>query len=226
MFNFVNAVKHSFFVSCQAKQNSHLNKPEILLRIAKDVISAGAYGIRAEGIDNLIVMNKGLDVPIISLVKTKFDDGSVCITRKMSQVEKLAEIESKLIAIDGTERIQDGLTGPKFISKIKKRFPNTKIIADISTLKEAKKSVDYGADYVATTLNGYTPWTISGSSKRFDFHFLDSLCNEIKPNQLIAEGRISDPKTLSKIFKYNLHCVVVGKAITDPSYLCKKFLKT
>jgi N-acylglucosamine-6-phosphate 2-epimerase len=201
-----------------------LNKPEILLGIAKDVIFAGAFGIRAEGIDNLIVMNEGLDVPVISLIKTKFDDGSVCITRKMIQIEKLTEIGSRLIAIDGTERIQDGLTGPKFISKVKKRFPDIKIIADISTLKEAKKSVDYGADYVATTLNGYTPWTISGSSKRFDFHFLDSLCNEIKSYKLIAEGRISDPKTLSKIFKYNLHSVVVGKAITDPSHLTSCFL--
>ena len=222
----MNVVGNRLFVSCQAKVNSHLNKPDILLRIAKDVIFAGAHGIRAEGIENLIVMNEGLDVPIISLVKTKFDDGSVCITRKLSLIERLVEIGSKLIAIDGTDRVHEGLTGPEIISAVKKKFPQIKIIADISILEEAKNCIKSGADYVATTLNGYTPWTLKKPNKMFDFHFLDSLCNEIKSNRLIAEGRISDPKTLSKIFKYNLHSVVVGKAITDPSYLCKQFLKT
>ena len=120
----------------------------------------------------------------------------------------------------------EGLTGPEIISAVKKKFPQIKIIADISILEEAKNCIKSGADYVATTLNGYTPWTLKKPNKMFDFHFLDSLCNEIKSNRLIAEGRISDPKTLSKIFKYNLHSVVVGKAITDPSYLCKQFLKT
>lgn len=222
----MNPVENRLFVSCQAKQNSHLNKPDILLGIAKDVISAGAYGIRAEGIENLIVMNEGLDVPIISLVKTKFDDGFVCITRKLTLVDRLVELGSKLIAIDGTNRVHEGLTGPEIISVVKKKFPQINIIADISILEEAKNCIESGADYVATTLNGYTPWTLKKQNKMFDFHFLDSLCNEINSNQLIAEGRISDPKTLSKIFKYNLHSVVVGKAITDPSYLCKQFLKT
>lgn len=220
----VNSSKNSLFVSCQAKLNSFMNSPDILLRIAKEVISAGAVGIRAEGIDNLIVMNDSLDVPVISLVKTKFDDGSVCITRNMGLIDELVEIESNLIAIDGTERIHDGLTGPKFISLVKEKFLDVKIIADISTLEEAKRSIDYGADYVATTLNGYTPWTLSGSCKKFDFYFLDSLCREINSPQIIAEGRISEPKTISKIFEYDIHSVVVGKAITDPYYLTSRFL--
>ena len=92
----MNVVENRLFVSCQAKVNSHLNKPDILLRIAKDVIFAGAHGIRAEGIENLIVMNESLDVPIISLVKTKFDDGSVCITRKLSLIERLCRNRIKI----------------------------------------------------------------------------------------------------------------------------------
>ena len=216
--------QNSLFVSCQAKPKSFMNRPDVLLSIAKDVISAGAFGIRAEGIDNLIGMIESLDVPVISLVKTNFDDGSVCITRKMSQIEKLIQIGSKLIAIDGTERVHEGLTGPKLISMVKKKFPEIAIVADISIIEEAKKSIDFGADYVATTLNGYTPWTIPRSCKNFDFNFLDSLCSEMKLKQIIAEGRICEPKTISKIFEYDIHSVVVGKAITDPSYITSCFL--
>ena len=119
---------------------------------------------------------------------------------------------------------EGGLTGPEIISAVKKKYPYIKIIADISILTEAKNCIESGADYVATTLHGYTPWTLKKPKKMFDFHFLDSLCNEIKSNQLIAGGRISDPETLSKIFKYNLNSVVVGKAITDPSHLTSYFL--
>ena len=59
--------------------------------------------------------------------------------------------------------------------------------------------------YMATHL------TYTKQNKMFDFHFLDSR-NEIKPYNLIAEGRISEPNVLSKIYKYNLHSVV-GKAL-------------
>lgn len=211
-------------MSCQAARNSYLNKPEILLRIAKDVIQAGAFGIRAEGLKNLAIMHKEINVPIITLVKSKFEDGSVCITRNFSQIEELIKLGAKLIAVDGTDRFKDGFKGPKLISYVKKIFPEVKIIADISTLNEANSSIQSGADYVATTLHGYTPWTHTKQNKMFDFHFLDSLCKEIEPYNLIAEGRISEPNILSKIFKYNLHSVVVGKAITDPSYLTSCFL--
>jgi N-acylglucosamine-6-phosphate 2-epimerase len=111
--------ENRLFVSCQAKQDSYLNKPEILIGVAQDVISAGAIGIRAEGIENLKLMHANLRVPIISLIKSEFDDRYVCITRKISKFEELLQVGSEIIAIDGTDRIFDGLSGPRLISIVK-----------------------------------------------------------------------------------------------------------
>ena len=216
--------KTRLYVSCQASICSHLNNPELLLCVAKDVVSAGAFGIRAEGISNLKLMHENLKVPIISLVKSKYQDGSVCITRKISQINKLVEVGCKTIAVDGTNRIIDSMTGSMFITFIKNNFPEVSIIADVSTLEEAVSSLYAGANYVATTLRGYTPWTSHNSYDNFDFNFLDKICSEISPNKIVAEGRISSPSIFGDLCAYNLNSIVVGKAISDPKYLTKNFL--
>ena len=88
-------------------------------------------------------------------------------------------------------------------------------MADIATLDEAIACEEAGADLISTTLNGYTPETISDKIKEPNYALVTQLVKRIKI-PVVAEGRINTPEAAKKMVELGAYAVVVGTAITRP----------
>jgi N-acylglucosamine-6-phosphate 2-epimerase len=215
-------LKNGLIVSCQAEGNDPFNKPELVALFAKAAIMGGASGIRTEGYEKTKAIVETVDVPVIGLIKSYFPDKFVRITGTFSDVDKLIASGCSIIAIDGTFRKRENLTGPEFISKIKKKY-NCLIMADIAQAAEGLACFDAGADCVSTTLSGYTPDTINNPKDRPDFELVKKLVDHL-PIPVIAEGKINTPELAAEMMEYNPWAIVVGTAITRPRVVTNWFV--
>lgn len=218
-----NKLKNKLIVSCQAEGNSPFNSPAGVTMFALAAIQGGAAGIRSEGIAKTAEIIKNVNVPVIGLLKNKFDDGTVRITGSFKEIEQLIEINTNIIAVDGTIREREGLSGHKFIEEIKKRY-NVIIMADISTYEEGILCADSGADCISTTLSGYTPYTNHLKTDEPDYDLLEKLSTTVKI-PVFAEGRINTPAIAKKIMEKGAFALVVGSAITRPTLITEWFVK-
>ena len=161
-------------------------------------------------------------LPIIGLLKSQFPDGTVCITGSFAEVEQLLTTGCcDIVAIDGTFREREGLTGPQFIKEVKKRF-GCLVLADIATYEEAKACEENGADAISTTLNGYTPDTLS-SMETPNFFLLEKILKDIKI-PVFAEGRYNTPADAQKAMEMGAYAVISGTAITRPRVVSRWFV--
>lgn len=218
----IEKLKRKLIVSCQAEGDSPFNSPEGVTMFAKAAIIGGAAAIRSEGIAKTKMIIERTNVTVIGLVKTKFEDGSVRITGSFNDVKDLISIGTHIIAIDGTFRLRENLSGPDFINKIKSEF-DCLVMADIAKEDEALKCAEAGADLISTTLNGYTPETIQDKIKSPNFELVKSLADKINI-PVIAEGRINTPQDAGKMIELGAFAVVVGTAITRPHIITSWFV--
>lgn len=213
-------------VSCQAEGDSPFNSPERVTDFALAAIIGGASGIRTCGIEKTKSIIDNTHVPVIGLTKAYFADGTVCITGTFQDVADLIATGTHIIAVDGTFRLREnGLTGPEYITEIRKRFGNTLIMADISTVEEAIACKEAGADCVSTTLCGYTPETIAESKNGPSIDVLRSCVNLLPNYPVFAEGRYNTPKDAAMAIKAGAWAVVIGSAITRPHLITQWFVE-
>lgn len=218
-----NTIRNGLIVSCQAEGNSPFNSPEGVAMFAKAAVNGGAVAIRSEGVEKTSSIIKAVPVPVVGLVKSYFDDGFVRITGSFSDVEQLVSIGTNIIAIDGTFRKREELSGPDFIAQAKERF-GCVIMADIATEQEALECTAAGADCVSTTLSGYTPET-KHLHDGPDFELLQRL-HAVLNIPVIAEGRINTPALAARMSSLGAWSIVVGSAITRPTEITKWFVES
>jgi N-acylglucosamine-6-phosphate 2-epimerase len=224
MSNFLEIVKNRLIVSCQAEGDSPFNSPEGVTAFAIAAKQGGAVAIRSEGVEKTAMIVQKLGLPVIGLVKSAFADGSVCITGSFDSVDKLLKAGCHVVAVDGTDRLREGMTGPEFIREIKKNR-RCLVMADIATFEEAVDCARAGADCVSTTLSGYTPETEERASEGPDFELIESLVKYYGPDYpVIAEGRINTPELAARAMQAGAWAVVVGSAITRPQLITKWFV--
>lgn len=215
-------LKDGLIVSCQSEGDDPFNSPEGVTLFARAAEMGGAKGIRSEGIEKTKSIIANVKIPVIGLIKSKFEDGSVRITGSFKDFESLLEIGCHLIAVDGTFRKREGLNGPEFINKLKQNYKAI-IMADIATYDEAIACVENGADCVSTTLSGYTPATYHLNKEIPDFDLLKQLTNKLKI-PVFAEGRYNTPEFCARAIKIGAWSVVVGTAITRPRIVTSWFV--
>jgi N-acylglucosamine-6-phosphate 2-epimerase len=223
MDSFFNEIKGNLIVSCQHEDGSPFNNPESMANFAYCAWKGGAAAIRTEGIDNVLAISKATPLPIIGLVKSAFSDGSVLITGTMQNVEELVKAGCKVVAIDGTFRLRQGLSGPDFIKKVKREF-GVLVMADIDGVDEADACIEAGADCISTTLAGYTPNTQGFNHHVPDLELLKVLCQKYPQRiPIIAEGRFNTPQLAKIAIEIGAWSVVAGTAITRPLTITKWF---
>lgn len=222
--NVIESLRGEMVVSCQAEGDDPFNTPEYVALFAKAAMMGGAKAIRSEGVEKIKAIKALVDLPIIGLVKSKFPDGYVRITGSMEEIEQLANIGCDIIAVDGTFREREGLSGPEFIRKIKNLYPKLVILADIATIDEAIACEEANADCVSTTLSGYTPNTCTDSTTA-DFVLIEQAAARLSV-PLFAEGRINTPDDAAKAISLGAYAVITGSAITRPRVITQWFVNT
>lgn len=210
-------------VSCQALRDEPLFGAGHMAAMARAAVSAGAVAIRANGPVDIAAIRLAVEVPILGLFKVDLPGFDVRITPTLDHAVQVARAGADLIAIDATRRPHPGGNLDKLIEQIHRRT-GLPVMADVSTLDEGLAAVAYGADFVSTTLSGYT--ADSPTQAGPDFALLEQLLAALRPQgtPVIAEGRIATPEQAAQALALGAYAVVVGSAITRPQWITARFV--
>lgn len=216
-------IKRGLIVSCQAEEGSPFNSPEFIVAFAKAAELGGAVAVRICGVENIKAVHNKVRIPIIGITKGNYPDGSVLITPTLEDVESVIAAGAAIVAVDATWRTRpNGLTGAEMVRAVKSKH-DIYLVADVATLDEGMQAARSGADFVATTLSGYTPYTIEKDMSRPDLELVAELGARLA-DRVIAEGRIWTPEHASEALRLGAFGVVVGTAITRPVEIVKRFV--
>ncbi|WP_373464043.1 N-acetylmannosamine-6-phosphate 2-epimerase [Borrelia sp. BU AG58] len=219
-------IERGLIVSCQALEGEPLYSSFIMSRMALAAKMGGAVGIRANGISDISKIKSEVDLPIIGIIKKVYGNSSVFITPTIREVDELHGEGVDVIALDATlgER-PDGILLSEFFNKIREKYPNQLLMADIGSLEEAIIADKLGFDFIGTTLHGYTKDTEGLNIADDDFSFLKKLLGCNLKSKLVVEGKIDTPLKAKRCFELGVSFVVVGSAITRPMEITKSFVE-
>ena len=221
--NVLNKIKGKLVVSCQALPEEPLHSPFIMGRMAYAAYLGGASGIRANSVEDIKEIKTVVDLPIIGIIKRVYEGSDVFITPTMKEVDDLYREGVDIIAMDATDRIRpDGTTISELFPRLREAYKDQLFMADCSTYEEALKAVELGFDCIGTTLSGYTEATRGKILP--DFEMVEKLVNTISM-PVIAEGGVSTPEELKRMFDLGVYSSVVGSAITRPMEITQRFMK-
>lgn len=206
-------------VSCQALENEPLHGSHHMSAMAKAAEMGGAVGIRANSPSDITAIKKVVNLPVIGLFKKKYAHYDLHITPTVEDALAVHRSGADIVAIDGTERTRpDHKTLKETIAKLKQY--GIRVMADVSTFEEGMSAAKYGADYVSTTLSGYTPYSKKQDGP--DFELVTAL-SKVLSVPVAAEGRIRSPQEAVAALEAGAHFVVVGGAITRPQFITQMF---
>ena len=217
----LNQLRHVLIVSCEALPDEPLHSSFIMSKMALAAKQGGASGIRANTVVDIQAIKTEVDLPIIGIIKKDYPNEAVFITPTFEEIAELAEEGIDIIALDGTDRVRpDGSTFSQLLHRAKEAYPNQLFMADVSTLEEGVKAAEAGADIVAPTLAGYTPY----SKDVRPLELVKQLVQRVNV-PVIAEGNFDTPEKAKLAIEAGAHAVVVGSAITRPLKITEKFAK-
>ncbi len=209
-------------VSCQALPGEPMYGSEIMARMALAAQMGGAAAIRANTPEDVRAIRAAVKLPIIGLYKVVIPGFDVYITPTLTHAIKIAEAGAEIISIDATQRPHpEGVPLAEYIRRIKAET-GCAILADISTIDEAVHAEESGADMVASTLSGYTPYSpqIPGP----DLELVSQMAQRIKI-PCLAEGRYNCPDQAAEALRLGAYAVIVGGAITRPAEITTHFVQ-
>lgn len=213
-------LRSKLVVSCQALPDEPLYGPDIMARMAVAAWQGGAVAIRANTPEDICAIRAAVSVPIIGLWKDHIPGYDVYITPTLEDARRVAEAGADIISIDATQRPHPhGLSLAEFIRCIKE-LTGCRILADISTIEEALLAEESGADMIASTLSGYTPYSpqIPGP----DLALVEQMTRQVRI-PCLAEGRYNSPEMAVEALRLGAYAVIVGGAITRPAEIASRF---
>lgn len=214
-------IKGKLIISCQALPGEPLYGIRAMGKMALAAKMAGAAGIRAQGVSDILDIKKEVDLPIIGIIKRNYADSDIYITPTKKEIDELLTTGCEMIALDATERIRpNGEKLKDLIDYIHQH--QVLVMADCSTFEEALNAQVLGVDVVSSTLAGYTPYSkkINGP----DYELISKMVKKLEI-PVIAEGKIHYPEQLKNIMALGVFSAVVGGAITRPLEIAKRFIE-
>lgn len=215
----------NLIVSCQALigEPLYLEDGTIMPLMARAAKEAGACAIRTNSTRDVLAIKEETGLPVIGLIKHNIEGYEPFITPTMKEVHALVQAHADIIAFDATMRPRaDGLSVEAFVKAIRDTYPDTYLMADISTYEEGISAAKAGVDFIGTTLSGYTDYTLTRPSP--DFELVSKLAKDLDI-PVLAEGRIQTPEEAKHMLEVGAFAVVVGGAITRPLEITQRFLK-
>ena len=213
-------IKGKLVISCQALPGEPLHSPMIMGRMALAAKNAGAAGIRAQGVADIIEIKQVTGLPVIGIIKRNYPDSEVFITATKKEVQELLATDCEMIALDATIRPRPNV---ELLQDLLDQIhaANRLAMADCSTVEEAKIAEEMGFDCVSTTLAGYTSYSTQTSGP--DVELVKQLVKDCQI-PVIAEGKIHTPEQLKEIMNLGVYSAVVGGAITRPQEIAQRFI--
>ena len=193
----LNQIHRGVIVSCQALPDEPLYGYHFMGHLAFAAKEGGAVGIRANTCEDIMDIKKEVDLPVIGIIKSVYDDSDVYITPTMKEIDALAATGVEIIALE-------------------------LIMADCSCYEDCKHAAEIGFDLVGTTLCGYTAKTKGTAIPNYDL--LSRITTELNV-PVIAEGGVWERGQLQKVFSYPVHAAVIGTAITRPRDITRRFVE-
>lgn len=218
-------IRGGLIVSCQALENEPLYTSEggIMPLMAKAAAQSGAVGIRANTVRDITQIRQAVSLPVIGIIKKEYPPCPMHITVTMQEVDALAACGVEILAVQGTAAIRpNGQTSAEFIRAVKEKYPDQLVMADCDTIENALACAAAGADFVGTTMRGYTPETKGMDD--VDFGFIAQLAREC-PAKVIAEGHIHTPEQAVQALYAGAYALVVGGAITRPAEITARYTR-
>ena len=203
-------------VSCQAGPEDATYG--LMDRFARAAVAGGAAGIRANGPADIRAIRQAVAVPVIGIQKVVHTDGRVLITPSFEAAKACVEAGADAIALDCTGRGRE--SGAFERLRAIREGLGVPVLADIATLEEARAAAEAGADFILTTMRGYTEET--AHMRTLEAAFVRELVS-FSPVPVIAEGRIDTPALAQQAMRAGAYAVVVGTAITRPHVTTRWF---
>ena len=220
----IKQIRDGIIVSCQALPHGPLYTEAggVIPLLVKAAEQGGAVGIRANSVRDIREIKEVTSLPIIGIIKRDYPPQEPFITATMKEVDELVACGVDILAVQGTSALRpDGSTAAQFIEAIKAKYPEQLVMADCATIEEGIACANAGADFVGTTMRGYTLETQGCDDIDFDFiHELSEKC----PAKIIAEGHIHYPEQAKKALEAGAFALVVGGAITRPAEITARFV--
>lgn len=215
-------LKGGLIVSCQAPVNSPLHDPGAIAAMAAAAVQGGAGGVRIDTPDHITAVRRRIHQPIIGLWKQVLPPSPVYITPQFHHAQAVAAAGADIIAVDATQRSRPGAeTLAQLIQDIHQRLGKP-VMADVDTLDNALLAAEAGADWVGTTLFGYTEATQDQVPPGFDL--LQAMVTQCAI-PVICEGGIASPQAARQALDLGAYAVVVGTAITGIDSLVKTYVQ-
>jgi len=222
---FINAVKGGLIVSCQALRSEPLYTDEggIMPLMAKAAMQAGACGIRANSVRDILQIRREVPLPIIGIIKIDYPGCSAYITPTMKEVDELVAAGTDVIATDCTRNTRPGgYSAAQFIRMIHEKYPGQLLMADCADLNDALAADQAGIDFIGTTLAGYVPGSVVMEGPNYEL--AKAILAQCRA-PLLAEGKIHTPQEARKMLDLGATAVVVGGAITRPKEITERFVR-
>ena len=208
-------------MSCQALPGEPLFGADIMARLAVAAEGGGAVGIRANSPADIAAIHAAITLPLIGLSKVDVAGYDVYITPTLADALAVSDAGADVIALDATCRPHPEGTTAAFIQRVKAATQKP-VLADISTFDEALQAQDAGADFVSTTMSGYTAYSPQSDDPDLELVRRLALALTIP---VLAEGRIATPEQARAALGAGAWAVVVGGAITRPQQITQRFVK-
>lgn len=212
-------------VSCQALEGNPFRDSKLLAVMAEAAEKGGAAAIRANGVEDISEMRKRVTIPIIGIDKKKDTSGRTVITPDFLGAKRVVEAGADIIALDGTFYPSDIREDfQELVDRIHNEL-NVPVMADISTLEEAIRAAEVGADAISTTLAGYVPGALHSEDELYvpDFELLENILAQNLDLSIVAEGRFWRGEDVTRAFSMGIDAMVIGKAISNPMAITKYF---
>lgn len=208
-------------VSCTGNDDNPLYGPDFVRSMALAARDGGARAIRASGPDNVRAA-KSAELPVIGLNKMVDQRFPVYITPDVETAAAIVQAGADIVCVDCTPRPRRGQPVAETVNRIRGELW-VPVMAAVATLEEGIAAAEeMGADYVATTLSGYTSYTEPTPGPP-DLKLVEDLARRLKV-PVIAEGRYGTPDLARRALDAGAVAVIVGTMITDPSEITRTFI--
>lgn len=183
-----------------------------IAKVAASALDGGAVGLRINGPEDIAAVRAITDAPIIGLYKRQ-GAARYTITTTTEDALTLVEAGADIIAAEITAE-----AGTNRAEHLRELIDATgvPIMADISTVEEARLAWENGAQLVGTTLSGYTPQSRHDTSGP-DVELVRALADA--GMRVIAEGRMRSPADVALVRQAGAYAVVAGRYVTDPQVI-------